>query len=237
MYKYLGLLLISTSLYANQPVGFLWYNQPKEPKPKKQKGIPFNQLSYTDKDAVLKFYTLESLHKVRFTHKLEDEKTFLALQAFWLKEASIHGEINQQALRYYPQYDFTITHPTSNIGTKLEDAKKRLEIRKYLKKLAKTHGLLFFYRGKHAFDQEQALIMQAFANQHHFTLLPVSIDRVKALPNTRFDKGEANKLGIKHFPAVLLIEPKTKKVLPVAFGVNTQDVLAERLFKIREKML
>ena len=89
---FVGLLLITAVVHAEKPAGFLWYNVPKEAKHQK-KGTPFSQLSYTDKDAVLHFYTMEALHKVRFTHQLEDERVFLALQNYWLKEASIHGII------------------------------------------------------------------------------------------------------------------------------------------------
>ena len=230
----MSLCLLSTASLADKPVGFLWYNKPLPPKEHKPHGVPFQALSYTDKDAVLKYYTMEALHKVRFTHKLEDERKFLALQSFWLREASFHGKINQMALRYYPQYDFSVTHPTSNIGVQLTDRLGRSNTQKTLRSLAKTHGLLFFYRGKNAFDAEQIPIVTDFCRQHHFTLLPVSVDGVRAasLPETKLDKGQTDKLNIHYFPALLLINPKAHTSIPIAFGLTTQDVLATRLTAI-----
>jgi conjugal transfer pilus assembly protein TraF len=237
MIKHLSIIylcLLSSVLYAGTPVGFLWYNMLKEDKPPKSHGVSFQSLSYTDKDAVLKFYTLEALHKVRFTHKLEDERTFLAWQSFWLREATLHGQLNQMALRYYPQYDFSVDHPTSNIGTKLSDTFDHLKTQVALKQLARTHGILFFYRGQNAFDRAQVPIINAFCKTYHLSLMAVSVDGTTApeLSKSRINHGQVEKLGLRFFPAMLLIEPKQKIITPIAFGLTTQDVLTKRLMSM-----
>lgn len=224
------LLCFTLAAHAEKPAGFLWYNLPKEEKINKP-GKPFSQLSYTDKDAVLRFYTMEALHKVRFTHKLEDERAFLALQNYWLKEASIHGALNQKALLYYPEYDFSVTHPTSELGTKLYDSTLTLKQKKDVVMLSKTNGLLFFYRGKVVLDTEQIPILQDFCQKFHFHLIPVSVDGKKsdALTDTRIDHGQASRLGIQYFPAVVLVNPREGIYTPVSFGLTTQDTLIQRL--------
>lgn len=224
------LSFISITAYAEKPIGFLWYNVPKEVQAKKQ-GTPFSQLSYTDKDAVLHFYTMEALHKVRFTHQLEDERAFLALQNYWIKEASIHGALNQKALLYYPEYDFSVTHPTSDLGSKLYDSTQLSKQKSAVSALAKTHGLLFFYRGKEPLDAEQIPILQDFCHKFNFHLIPVSVDGKKAetLPETRMDNGHASQLGVRYFPAIIMVNPKSTAYTPVAFGLTTQDILIQRL--------
>lgn len=225
-----GLLLITAVVHAEKPAGFLWYNVPKEEKHQK-KGTPFSQLSYTDKDAVLHFYTMEALHKVRFTHQLEDERVFLALQNYWLKEASIHGTLNQKALLYYPEYDFSVTHPTSDLGAKIYDSARLLRQKEDVAKLSKTHGLLFFYRGKEALDTKQIPILQDFCQKFKFHLIPVSVDGEKSdsLSDSRMDNGQASRLGVHYFPAIVLVNPKSTSYIPVAFGLTTQDTLIQRL--------
>lgn len=227
----MGIILscFSWSVYAEKPTGFLWYNLPKEEKP--QKGTPFHALSYTDKDAVLKFYTMEALHKVRFTHRVQDERTFLALQNFWLKEATIHGFVNQKTLLEYPEYDFSVTHPTSTLGAKLYDSRRLARVQETIKHLAKHQGLLFFYRAKNQIDLQQIPILKDFCHKYHFTLMPVSVDGSKAsdLPESRIDSGQAESLGVHYFPAILLVNPKTQRIAPVAYGLTTQDILSEHL--------
>lgn len=228
------LLLISVfgaeSAFASPP-GFLWYNLPKQSTPLKKPGVPFSTLSYTDKDAVLKFYTMEALHKVRFTHRLEDERVFLALQDFWLREATIHGQLNQKALLYYPQYDFSVTHPTSAIGTRLNEELEYQKTIATVKKVARTQGLLFFYRGANPYDQKEIPIVQDFSKRYGFSLIPVSVDGHHAdeLPSSRVDHGQADALGVHYFPALILVNPKSGETTPLSYGLTTQDVIKQRL--------
>jgi len=226
-----GLFFVSAMVCAEKPTGFLWYNVPHDEDPHQRHGTPFHQLSYTDKDAVLHFYTMEALHKVRFTHKLEDERAFLALQDYWLQEATIHGQLNQYALLKYPEYDFSVMHPTSNLGTKLQDSIDHARQHQTLKKLAQHSGFLFFYRAKNPLDQQQIKILADFCKTHAFSLIPVSVDGAISadLPHSRHDKGQAARLHVRSFPAVLLVNPKTHLTFPVAYGLTTQDVLTDHL--------
>lgn len=227
-------LMVSNQVLGKKPVGALWYNLPKEiieDEEPKQKGIPFNQLSYTERDAVLRYYTMEALHKARQTKSVKDMRTFLALQDYWLKESSRFKRLFQKTLMLYPEYDYSVTHPTSSMGTKLLDALREKNQKKILEKLSKTKGLLFFYRGKNSFDQKQIPIIRDFTKRFGFSLIPVAVDGQGSdlLPDSRMDGGQADALGVRFFPALLLVDPKTKTSLPVSFGFTTQDVLQERL--------
>lgn len=233
-------LLLSLSIAAaaaERPVGFLWYNLPKEaPSPKKERprGKPFNQLSFTQRDAVLHFYTMEALHKAHQTKKMEDMRRFLSLQDYWLAESSRFKALFQKTLLAYPQYDYTVTHPMSQAGIRLtEERRERLHLQR-LKALSKTQGFLFFYRGKSAYDRRQIPILLDFCKTHRLSLLAVSVDGVKAdaLPDTRLDKGQADRLGVRYFPALLLADPARGKATPVAYGLFTQDMLLTRLNQV-----
>jgi conjugal transfer pilus assembly protein TraF len=233
MLNYLGMLLfflVSTCGYADAPAGFLWYNVPK-PERAVHSGTPFHHLSYTDRDAVLRFYTMEALHKVRFTHQVEDERVFLALQDYWLREAASHARLNQAALLKYPEYDFSVTHPTSHLGSQITSRVLAETHHKKLKNLAKQSGFLFFYRGDNPYDQQQIPIIQDVCRQFDFTLMPVSVDgrHASELPGSRLDAGHARALGVHHFPALMLVNPRTEHVKPIAYGFTTQDVIKQRL--------
>jgi conjugal transfer pilus assembly protein TraF len=239
----LVLMLFSPWCFAtHEPVGFLWYNikkeqheQPKkQSRPQFQKGIPFNQLSFTQKDSVLRYYTMEALHKARHTKSVEDMRVFLSLQHYWLEEASQFKQVFQQTLLAYPQYDYAVTHPTSNIGAKITDDVRDKQRTQFISMLAKTHGILFFYRGKSPYDIKQVPIILDFCKRFGLTLMPVSVDGAIALeiPHSRVDFGQANRMGVRYFPAILLVNPKNHKLSPVAYGLTTQDVLMERIVDV-----
>jgi conjugal transfer pilus assembly protein TraF len=226
-------LLSSLPVWAEKPIGFLWYNVVPEKmlqKKAKPKGIPFQQLSFTERDAVLHFYTMEALHKARQTKKVEDMRVFLSIQDYWLKESSRFRDLFQKTMLAYPEYDYTVTHPTSNLGTKITDEVREQKQKRAISSLSKSHGLLFFYRGKSPYDIKQIPILADFCQQFHLTLMPVSVDGVKfPLIESNIDQGQAERLNVRYFPAILLVNPKTHETTPIAYGLTTQDILASRL--------
>lgn len=220
---------------AKNPPGFLWYNLPREPQQTKQApGVPFSKLSFSQRDNVLHFYTMEALHKARQTKSLEDMRTFLVLQDYWMKESSRFSQLFQKALVYYPQFDYSVTHPTSSLGTKWLDESRENKRSQVIHALSQTHGILFFYRGENAFDSKQIPIIRDFCTRFGLPLIPVSVDGVVSpeLINSRRDNGQANRLGVRYFPAILLVEPNKQETVPVAYGLTTQDVLENRLFQV-----
>lgn len=228
------MLMHAQGLFAERPAGFLWYNIEKEKKKAskpKQKGTPFNRLSFTERDAVLRFYTMEALHKARQTKSVEDMRDFLSLQNYWLEESTRFKTLFQKTMLAYPEYDYTVTHPVSNLGEKITENMRDENRKQAVEKLSKSHGLLFFYRGKSLYDQKEIPIIRDFCERFNFPLIPISVDgeASKELTQSRIDRGQANQLGVRFFPAVLLVNPKTKKTVPVAYGFTTQDLLAERL--------
>lgn len=232
------LLLTSITAMADTPIGFLWYNTPKPAavtkETTKQQGAAFNQMSYTDRDKVLHFYTMEALHRARQTKSMDDMRVYVALQDYWLKESSRFGNLFHKTMLYYPEYDYQVTHPTSSIGTKLLDTERENNHKAAIHTLSKTHGLLFFYRSQNPYDQKQIAVLQDFCLRFKLPLIPVSVDgkRSPELPDSRLDKGQAAALGVRFFPAILLVNPKTRETMPVAYGFTTQDVLESNLVSV-----
>lgn len=221
-------------VHAENPPGFLWYNLEKTKETKKSskpRGTPFNQLSFTDQDAVLRFYTMEALHRARHTKKVEDMRAFLSLQHYWLQESSRFKALFQKTMLTYPEYDYSVTHPTSSMGAKITDEVRAAKGHEVVSRLAKTHGILFFYRGKSPYDLKQIPIIADFCRRFHFALIPVSVDGASENPyfTAQVDRGQADRLGVRYFPAVLLVDPKNGKSSPVAYGLTTQDVLINRI--------
>lgn len=147
----LGLMMLGSwcqaqALESERPAGFLWYNLPKERSPlKKEKRVPFSSLSWQQKDKVLRYYTMEALHKARISHDVKDMERFLAMQHFWLNEASVFSHNFQYALLRRPDFDSTVKNPVSGIGEKLNESRYQTQVDKSIRNLTKAYGLLFFY--------------------------------------------------------------------------------------------
>lgn len=239
---FLSFLLGHGSTYAANPVpkkGYLWYNLPKEASPlKKAKAVPFSKLSYQQRNKVLHYFTMESLHKARQTHDVKDMEVFLSFQRYWLNEASIFQHNFQYALLRKPELDPTVKNPTSAIGTSLNEQKKGQYRQKAISELTRDYGLMFFYKGADPYSEKQALVLKDFAHRYQFQYIPVSVDGVvlDSMPHSRRDNGQAKRLHVGIYPSLILVEPKTGHTMPVAHGFLTQDYLTEN-FEIIAKEL
>jgi conjugal transfer pilus assembly protein TraF len=236
----IGFALIVSPIFADIKPGFLWYNlPPKEVKiTPKEKTIPFKSLSFQQRDKVLHYLTMEALHKARQTHDVKDMERFLEYQTYWLNEASVFQHNFQYALLRKPDYDFTVKNPVSAIGTTLNEQRKSIYREKSISNLTQQYGLLFFYEGRSPYSEKQSYVLKDFAARYHFNYIPVSVDGVvlPTLPSSRVDKGQAQKLKIHTFPAMVLVEPKTGKSMPVAHGFVTQDYLTENFEVIAKEL-
>lgn len=231
-------VLIVNLVRAENTVGYLWYNLPREEIKHKQEerpsGIAFSKLSYQQKDAVLAYYTKEAWHKAMSEQTVENMKNYIALQHFWTTRATNVSRVFEKTMLYYPEYHYGTTHPTSTIGTQLSDS---LELKKQgsaIRSLAKENGLLYFYRGSNPYDAKEAGIIKDFSERFGLSLIPISVDGVKDpnLPGSKLDNGQAKKLKIRFYPALLLANPMTKKIKPVSYGLITQDMLARQFLLV-----
>ena len=79
-------------------------------------------------------------------------------------------------------------------------------------------------------------LLRAFAQRYGLDVLAVSLtgEPLEGWPEAVPDNGRAQKLGLAGtpVPALVLFDTKTKKVLPVGFGVMAEDQMAERIFTL-----
>lgn len=230
------LFFVSQVGLCEKPVGFLWYNVPKEvrDKDKKPYGTPLSQLSYSTRDKVLAFYTREAWHKAMNHLTVRDMRNYLALQDYWTKRATNTSRIFEKTMLYYPEFHYEVSHPSNSIGVKVSDEIREKKEQIAIKVLSKQHGLLYFYRGGNAYDKKASPIISDFANRYQFKLIPVSVDGVidPLFPNSKTGKAQAKKLGIRFYPALILVHLKTKRTQPVSYGILSQDMLARQFLLV-----
>jgi conjugal transfer pilus assembly protein TraF len=228
------LLLMSGISFAANPPGYLWYNLPKKEKVLKEKkaGVLFKNLSYQQKDAVLTYMTREAWHRAMQDLSVDSMKRYIVLQDYITNRATKTSRIFEKTMTHYPQYRYSTTHPNSALGIKISDSQREEAEKSAIDALSKTNGVFYFYRGQNTFDNRQAPIFSDFAKKHHLKVIPISVDGVinEDFPESRVDTGQAGKLNVTYFPAVILVNPKTAKTMPVSYGLVTQDMLARQFY-------
>ncbi|MBW1215831.1 type-F conjugative transfer system pilin assembly protein TraF [Pantoea allii] len=222
--------------------GWHWYNEPKKkpetPAPKvkpPQPGVPdFSKLTPSEQADVLKGYTKEALNNAILHPSAENTATFLRWQKFWTDRASMFSQSFAVAQLDHPDLDYNLEHPHYNSTAPLQQARDQEEQNDAIKKLSGEYGLFYFYRGQDPIDAQMAGVVADFARLRHISLIPVSVDGTVSpqVPDSRTDAGQTARMGITHFPALFLVDPKSKNYRPLAYGFMTQDDLAKRFLNV-----
>ncbi|MDY1815607.1 conjugal transfer protein TraF [Klebsiella pneumoniae] len=109
--------------------------------------------------------------------------------------------------------------------------------RQAIARLAEHYGIMFFfYRGQEPIDGQLAQVINGFRDTYGLSVIPVSVDGVinPLLPDSRTDQGQAQRLGVKYFPAMMLVDPKQGSVRPLSYGFISQDDLAKQFLNVSE---
>ncbi len=231
---------LSQAALADAPpaIGWHWYNYVDSPvdhpAKSKKKPVDLSQLSPTQALEIIKQGYQEALNQAVIDPNEENVKQYLAMQEWMENQSSLFAAQYPKVLLDYPQLDSRIQHPTEQLATQVVGEKVSADQRAALKALAQSNGVLFFYRGGNSLDELMAKIMQQFASINQIALIPVSMDgNVSAsFPDSRIDHGQAAKLGVQAFPAVMLVNPDTHQVQPVMYGFATMDELLQRFLLI-----
>ncbi|NNS09970.1 type-F conjugative transfer system pilin assembly protein TraF [Erwinia sp. JH02] len=222
--------------------GWHWYNEPKKappvkpsPPPKPTEKVPdLSQLSPGEQAKILKRFTQEALDRAILYPTSENTATFLRWQKFWTDRASMFSQSFAVAQLNHPDLDYNLEHPHYNSTVPIQQAKEQEQQVQAIAKLSGAYGLFYFYRGQDPIDAQMAGVVADFARTRNIALIPVSVDGTVSpqVPDSRPDNGQSRAMGIDHFPALFLVEPKSRNYRPLAYGFMTQDDLAKRFLNV-----
>jgi conjugal transfer pilus assembly protein TraF len=225
--------------------GWLWYNErttPLKPKPKpSSKETGATQPSSQPATARDRLKVRQDHHdEVRARAVLEPTpENVLALQrldAQTYNDAERFQRLWTAMAAMKQPFGPTIQNPRSQeIGQERQEARHRQRMRA----LSKTYGLFFVFSKDCPYCHEMAPVVKAFAQAYGFEVLAISADGegIPEFPSPRKDNGILKNLNPEGgVPAVFLVNPKTKWVLPIARGLLNQDQLEENVRVVTQAM-
>ena len=159
---------------------------------------------------------------------------YLVIQNMITEQSTQFAQNWQRTILLYPEFDYNLKHPVeSSENQAFQSQVHDLKVRA-VNQLSKNDGLFYFYRGNNTLDQVMAKTVTQFANWYHFSLIGISVDN-KILPNIKNNKinqGQAQLLGIKALPALVLINPKTGSHSILSYGYASNDELLTSCFNL-----
>lgn len=224
---------IDDGYHYSPAVGWHWYNEPapqqEAPEEQQSQSKPPSAVETMQKIKALG----DELRNAAVLDPKSPEKVarWIAFQNYWSDNASQFSATWQKVLLLKPELDYNNRHSHYNATATLSYANERKAQATAIKAVNERYGVFFFYRGKVPLDNKLAQVVREFAQQYQMAVMPISVDGVitPELPNSQKDRGQAEKMQIRYFPALFLVDPSTGSYHPLAYGFISQDDLAKRL--------
>lgn len=218
-------------------------NQKKQKNKKNQKEVfsflsnnSTRPISYTAQMKAFNAYAQEVHNKAVITQNVEDVARDSQLQYWMMEQAKNYGIAKAKALVKYPYLSYETKFPTAQIARQVAYSEKVKQQNNAIKHLAKTYGLIYFYRGKNAYDQAMSDSIGRFANQYGMALVGLPVDgvNIKAISVNKplsIVNALVNKLKLRDFPAIMLINPNTGRVIALTYGFVALDEIKKRMLE------
>ncbi|QHM74020.1 type-F conjugative transfer system pilin assembly protein TraF [Mixta intestinalis] len=228
----------SNGYYYDPAVGWYWYNKPVEKEQDEQQmplpSSPSQQENATQKMKRLQAYRDNLINEAMLNPTVENIRRYKIVQDWMVNQASVFASRWEKVLLDNPELDYSLKHPFYNGTANIQYTEQRRKQQTAIRYVNQRYGVFFFYRGNEPLDNRLGSVVKEFSEEFGLPVIPVTVDgRVNPdLPDTRQNRGQAEKMEIGHFPAIYLVEPRTKKYQPLAYGFITQDDLARRVLNI-----
>ena len=180
---------------------------------------------------------LEDLKVLAVMHPTEvNVSQYMAFQQEQLERAALFSNTWKKTLWNTPELDYSVKMPISSVGNQLLSETKNQNRDEVMKGLNQRYGLFFFYTTGCGYCQKYSPILKAFSEHYGVEVMAVSMDGqvLPEWPNSQINQGRAEEFGLsgKPVPATILFDAKSKKLLPVGFGLLTVNELEERIYEI-----
>lgn len=219
--------------------GWFWYiDPPKEEKQEEREASPPTPLPVEiDPKAELKAFQtrLEEAQAVAImTPTEENVMAYLYLQKRAMDLSQSFSETWQRVVWTTPALDHTLVRPTSPKAVNAYYDERNDERTSTLQEISKTHGLFYFFRESCPYCKQFSPLLSSFAIHHGFHVTAITLDGGPSpgFPNPTLDNGAAQRLGVQTVPALYLVEPQSRSVTPVSFGVISPAELEERILTL-----
>lgn len=233
-------LLAEDSFYKRRAEGWHWYQDRKLSERKNEedkKKVEHQSHQSLTPTQLLKLYQKElerRLHLAIFFPTLENVKAYQELQKDLMERGQLFAERWMQSIYLNPHLDFTSYYPINQIGRHTYiDEEKKLK-RTKLKTLAQSYGFFFFFKGDCPYCHTFAPIVKRFAAKYGWVVKAVSLDggTLKEYPKHLINNGIAERLSITHVPALIAVNPTTQQILPISYGISSEDEMETRIMTL-----
>lgn len=234
------LSVLADEFWQDHSQGWHWYQNQVWLKPEKEQHemiVMKNTDPIEEMNAVQKTVR-EAYDKAVLHPSKQNIKHFIEVQNLVSSNSTHFANLWQRVLAENPHLDYSINHPTNQVGTQLHMDLEHQDEARAIHALSKQYGLFFFFRSTCPYCHRFAPIVKEFSEKYGISVIPVSLDggALPQFPNVKIDNGASQEFHISVVPALFLVNPNTRKVIPISYGLTTESDIAGRIYQIAQMM-
>lgn len=192
-----------------------------------------------DNDPVEQMNAIQATVKRALDHAIlhptkENVKNYIVLQHQVTERSVEFSKLWRAALLEEPELDFSLKHPTNNLARQVEVDQENLQQEEAIKQLAKISGLFFFYHSTCPYCRAFAPILKRLTDHYGIHVIAITTDGVSLpeFPHSYPNQGQAATFKVTVEPALFVVNPYTKKAVPVGYGLMSEMDLKRRMVEI-----
>lgn len=218
-------------------IGWYWHNEKIEIEKKPKKPVKTAEVKPADPAKVWKQIGA-MVDRARAQAILNPTTQNIArarhLQRLLVAQSNLFSEKWMLDLLLHPEEDENLINPNNSAARDIYNHQNDLLKEKAISQLSQTSGLIYFYKADEPYSESMAMVVQNFAARYQMQVLPIAMSNKASVhfPDSRFNRGEAREMGVKHVPAVFAIHPISKQAMPVAYGLVSQSELKENILRV-----
>ena len=216
--------------FEKKAEGWHWYETDVRKKEKKRAPV-LKSLTASDILQSFKKEVEQRLHLALVRPTYENVRAYQEIQKTMMDRAELFSQRWMEVVYTTPHLDESIKHPISQAARHVYLDERQKSKAETIKALSQKYGLFFFFKSSCPYCHRFAPIVKQFAQTYDWQVLPISMDgsQLPEFPHTQHDNGAATKLNVTHLPTLLAVEPKSGKVIPLSFGMSSQDQIEDRI--------
>ena len=221
--------------------GWHWYQavpEPKKPEPAKEDKQTSSKQSksLTPMEELKKYQKrLEEAKALAVMHPTrENIAQYQYLQYEAMERAQKFSTIWMENVFKNPELNYARISPTSQNARHIylqEQAKKK---ERKIRELSQTYGLFFFFKNGCAYCDAFAPIVKKFSEKYHWEVLAISEfgEKNELFERNVKDNGLVATWGVKMYPSLFAVNPKTGHVIPISDGMISIEEMEDRIMVI-----
>lgn len=193
---------------------------------------PSPALTATEQMTAIRQELDERLHQAILEPNEENVLAYMQMQQKWMNQSSQFSQVWVRNVLNHPHLDSRLNSaPVTQYGVQIQKQILREQREETIHRLAKSHGLFFFYEGKNKVSQAFSFVVKEFAKKYDWQIVAISCDGflIPDFDNTQANQGITQRLNIETFPSLFLVEPHQQKIIPIAFGLSSIDQIEENI--------